>query len=116
MKLNREQNTGGKEGYGITTLFKCIFLQFLQDLSDRQLESYLQENTAAKLFCGFNIDSKTPHFSLFTKVRYRIRTSRLSKIFNKLQKSLKKSGYLLEHFTFVDATHIVRKKCFMGRT
>ena len=110
MKLNREENTGGKEGYGITKLFKCIFLQFLQDLSDRQLEAFLQENIAAKLFCGFNIDSKTPHFSLFTKVRDRIGASRLSKMFTKLQKSLKKSGHLLEHFTFVDATHIIRKK------
>ena len=109
MKLNREENTGGKEGYGITKLFKCVFLQFLEDLSDRQLEKYLQENTAAKLFCKFNLTSKTPHYSLFTKVRDRIGCVRLSKMFNKIQKSLKKSGHLLENFTFVDATHIIRK-------
>ena len=42
MKLNREENTGGKEGNGITKHFKCIFLQILQDLRDRQLECYLQ--------------------------------------------------------------------------
>ena len=109
IKLNRDENTGGKEGYGIITLFKCIFLQFLEDLSDRQLERYLKENIAAKLFCGFNISDKTPHFSLFTKVRERIGTSRLSKLFNKIQNNLKKSGYLLETFTFVDGTHIIRK-------
>ena len=26
MKLNRKENTGGKQGYGITKLFKCIFI------------------------------------------------------------------------------------------
>lgn len=109
MKFNREENTGGKQGYGITKLFKCIFLQFLEDLSDRQLQNYLQENTSSKLFVGFNLTSQTPHFSLFTKVRHRIGTARLSKIFNKINKNLKKSGHLLENFTFVDATHIIRK-------
>ena len=109
MKLNREKNTGGKQGYGITKLFKCIFLQFMEDLSDRQLQDYLKENTSAKLFVGFNLTSKTPHFSLFTKVRERIGTTRLSKMFNKINKNLKKSGHMLENFTFVDATHIIRK-------
>ena len=109
MKLNREETTGGKQGYGITKLFKCIFLQFLEDLSDRELQDYLKENSAAKLFMGVNLTSKTPHFSLFTKVRKRIGTKRLSKMFNKINKNLKKSGLLLENFTFVDATHIIRK-------
>jgi IS5 family transposase len=110
LKLNRDENTGGKQGYGITKLFKCIFIQFLEDLSDRQLEEKLQDSSSSKLFCGFNLTDKTPHFSLFTKVRERIGTSRLSKMFQKLRIQLKKRGYLLENFTFVDSTHIVRKQ------
>ena len=30
-------------------------------------------------------------------------------MFNKINKNLKKSGHLLENYTFVDATHIIRK-------
>jgi len=108
-KLNSELRKGGNTGYGITTLFKCIFLQFMEDVSDRELEKFLQENNASKLFCGFNLGDKTPHFSLFTKVRSRIGTSRLSKIFIKIREKLKKSGYILENFTFVDATHLISK-------
>jgi len=48
--IEREE---GYIGYGIQRLFKVIFLQFLEDLSDRELEKYLQENNAAKLFCDF---------------------------------------------------------------
>ena len=31
------------KGYGIIRLFKCISLQFMEDLSDRQLKKFLQE-------------------------------------------------------------------------
>lgn len=45
----------GQTGYGIERLFKCLLLQFMEDHSDRQLERFLEENTAAKWFCGFTI-------------------------------------------------------------
>ena len=32
---------------------------------------YLQENNAAKWFCGFALSEKTPDYSLFTRVRKR---------------------------------------------
>jgi IS5 family transposase len=32
------------KGYGTLRLFKCLLLQFLEDLSDRELDRYLQEN------------------------------------------------------------------------
>lgn len=41
------------KGYGMLTLFKCLLLQFMEDLSDRELARFLQENNAAKWFCGF---------------------------------------------------------------
>ena len=112
-KLIRPLKGIGREtgyiGYGIDRLFKAIFLQFLEDLSDRELEKFLQENNAAKLFCGFQIDEKTPHFSLFTKLRKRIGTKALSKIFAKVRESLKNKGLILENFTFVDSSHLISK-------
>ena len=43
-------------------------------LSDRELETFLQENIAAKWFCGFNIGEKTPDHTVFSRARTRIRT------------------------------------------
>ena len=37
----------GKAGYPVTTAFKCLLLQFMNDLSDRELGEYLRENLAA---------------------------------------------------------------------
>ncbi len=104
--IEREE---GYVGYGIERLFKIIFLQFLEDLSDRQLEKYIQENVAAKLFCDFKLNEKTPHFTLFSKLRTRIGTKQLSKIFKKIQEKLKEKKLLSENFTFVDSTHLVSK-------
>jgi len=90
---------GTLHGYGINTLFRCLLLQFYQDLSDRQLQDYLQENMAARLFCGFSLNHKTPTYSLFSKVRDRIGTQMLAKLFNKLNRSLKRKGYLPQPYT-----------------
>ena len=38
----------GADGYGVERLFRCLLLQFMEDLSDRELERYLEENLAAK--------------------------------------------------------------------
>ena len=59
----------GANGFGIVTLFKCLLLQFMEDLSDRELQRYLQENNAAKFFRGFDLMGRPPDYSLFTRAR-----------------------------------------------
>jgi IS5 family transposase len=46
---------------------------------------------------------------VFGRVRSRIGTSKLSKIFSLLRNQLKAQGYMSEVFTFVDATHLISK-------
>ncbi|CAC9540953.1 hypothetical protein [uncultured Gammaproteobacteria bacterium] len=97
------------KGYGINTLIKTLLLQHLEDISDRELERFLQENTAAKWFCNFALSDKTPTYSIFSKMRTKIGTHLLSKIFNEVKNILKSKGYLNEVFTFIDASHLVAK-------
>ena len=86
-----------------------MLLQHLEDISDRALERFLQENTAAKWFCNFALSDKTPTYSIFSKMRTKIGTHLLSKIFNEVKNILKAKGYLNEVFTFIDASHFSRK-------
>lgn len=58
----------GVDGYGVARLFRCLLLQIMEDLSDRDLARYLEENLAAKWFCGFTLSDPTPDDSLFTLV------------------------------------------------
>lgn len=99
----------GAKGYGMEVLFRCLLLQFIEDLSDRELEKMLQENMAAKYFCGFGLSEPTPDFTLFTKTRKKIGTRELGKMFAKMRDQLKAQGYINEVFTFVDASHLVSK-------
>lgn len=108
-QLNEIETNNNYKGYGTLRLFKCLLLQFLEDLSDRELERFIQENTTAKWFCGFELTDKTPDFSVFSRIRQRIGTSKLSKIFLNLRDQLKARGYLSEFFNFVDATHLISK-------
>ena len=69
----------------------------------------MKENNAGKWFCDFDITARTPNFSLFSKIRKKIGTKNLSKIFQNLRDQLKSKGYINEVFNFVDASHLISK-------
>ena len=68
-----------------------------------------EENNAAKWFCGFGLTKRTPDHSVFSRIRKRIGTNKLSQIFNLLKDQLKERGLMSEVFTFVDASHLIAK-------
>ena len=107
--LVKAQKDNPHKGYGTLRLFKCLLLQFMEDLSDRELERYLQENNAGKWFAGFSLAEKTPDHTVFTRIRQRIGTKILSKIFRNLRDQLRKQGYMNEVFSFVDASTLISK-------
>lgn len=109
LELEKLEAESDHKGYGIYRIFLCLLLQFLEDLSDRELERFICENNAARWFCGFDLTAKTPDHSVFSRVRSRIRTNKLSKILSLLRDQLKAQGYMSEVFTFVDATHLISK-------
>lgn len=45
----------------------------MEDLSDRELERYMQENTASKWFCDFELTETTPTHSVFVRFMERKR-------------------------------------------
>lgn len=47
-KLKKIEKEEYYKGYGSYRLFKCCLLQFMEDLSDRQMERFIRENNAAK--------------------------------------------------------------------
>ena len=97
------------KGYGAFCLFLCCLLQYLEDLSDRDLERFMQENTAAKWFCGFPLTARTPDHTVFCKFRRRLGSKRLSDVFTVLREQLKSRGVMNEVFTFVDASTLISK-------
>lgn len=99
----------GRAGYSIESGFKALLLQYMEDLSNREAERFLQENLAGKLFCGFGLRDNTPEHTYFVELRQRIGTERLAGLFNKVREALIQDGMIKEVFTFVDATKLVSK-------
>ena len=99
----------GRPELGAERAFRMLVLQFLEDVSDREMERFMRENLAAKWFCGFGLSDKTPDHSFFGDFRKRLGTKRLMEIFNRLRMSLKEAGLIREVFTFVDASRLVSK-------
>ncbi len=99
----------GRAGYSVDACLKMLVLQFMEDLSDRELERFIAENNAAKLFCDFSLISQTPDHSLFSLVRQSIGTNNLASIFNSVREQLKQKGFIREIFTFVDSSQLISK-------
>lgn len=81
----------------------------MEDLSDREMERYLQENLACKCFCDMHLGEKAPDHSYFGDFRKRLGTERLMDIFSQVRNSLRGMGLMLEIFTFVDASQLISK-------
>ena len=106
-KLFREDF--GRPGYHIESGFASLCLQWMEDLSDRELERFLQENNAGKYFCGFTLTEKVPDHSYFSGLRKRIGTKELVNLFRRLGNRLRQKGLIADVFTFVDASQMVSK-------
>jgi IS5 family transposase len=99
----------GAQGIAVETGFKCLLMQFYEDLSDRQMENALKDNNPMKWFCGFSLLEKTPDHSYFGKLRKRIGTKKLVELFNQITAQLRNKQMISDVFTFVDATAMTRK-------
>ncbi len=99
----------GAIGYGRICLILCMILQFMEDVSDREMERFLSENVAAKWFCGFGLLDRTPDYTTFCKFRALVGTKNMGRLFNEVKRQLQAQGHCSEVFTFIDATALVSK-------
>ena len=99
----------GRKEKGVEFGLRTLVLQFIEDLSDREMERYLQENNAGKWFCDLALGEKTPDHSYFDAFRKRLGTERLMALFSQVRDRLKGMGLIREVFTFVDASQLVSK-------
>jgi len=107
--LKKKYSNLGRGGYPITSMFKALVIQWMEDLSYRELERNLKENLASKLFCGFQLTDATPDYSTLCEFSLRVGTQSLSELFRAVRDSLKSAGLVREVFTFIDSTHIIAK-------
>ena len=99
----------GPKEKGFEFGLRALIIQFMEDLSDREMERYLREHLACKWFCDMNLGEAAPDHSYFGDFRKRLGTGRLMDIFSQVSNSLRELGLIREIFTFVDASQLISK-------
>ena len=90
-------------------LFKVVFLQFLYDLSDRQVEEQVNLHLACKWFAGLQPEEAGPDHSALCRFRTRLGPEKFQAIFNQIVQQARAAGLVHDRLRIIDATHLAAK-------
>jgi IS5 family transposase len=101
----------GRPPFDPVVLLKMLLIAYLYNLSERQVEAYINDSVSAKYFLGLGIDQFAPDHSTLSKFRERIITRKRALKFEQLladivQTALEK-GIAFGSVQLVDSTHSV---------
>jgi len=99
----------GNRPYEPVMLFKQLFLSFLYNISDREIEEQTNLNMAFKWFVGLPADGFAPDHSTLTYFRDRLGTKRFEEIFNQIVKQSREKGLIDDRLKIIDSTHVQAK-------
>lgn len=74
--------TNGRPGWSPVVMFKIVFLQFLYDLSDYEIEDELNDRLSFKMFSGLEVDEAPPDHSSVSRFRDRLGPECFTRIFS----------------------------------
>jgi IS5 family transposase len=90
-------------------MFKVLFLQFLYDLSDREIEAELGDRMSFKWFLGLSVDEAVPDYSMLSVFRDRLGPERFAKIFNQIVQAAHAHKLVSNKLHIIDATDVKAK-------
>ena len=99
----------GRPSWDPLVLFKTVFLQFLYDLSDRQVEEQVNLHLACKWFVGLQPDETGPDHTALTRFRARLGPEKFQAIFNRIVQQAREAGLVHDRLRILDATHLAAK-------
>ena len=99
----------GRPSWDPLVLFKAVFLQFLYDLSDRQVEEQVNLHLACKWFVGLQPEETGPDYSVLCRFRARLGAEKFQTIFNQIIQQARATGLVHDRLRIIDATHLAAK-------
>ena len=99
----------GRPSWDPLVLFKVVFLQFLYDLSDREIEEQVNLHLACKWFAGLQPEEAAPDHSTLCRFRSRLGPEKFQEIFNQIITQARQAGLVSERLQIIDATHLQAK-------
>lgn len=99
----------GRPSWDPLMLFKVVFLQFLYDLSDRQVEEQVNLHLACKWFVGLQPEETAPDHTALCRFRARLGSDTFQAIFNHIVAQARAAGLVHDRLRIIDATHLAAK-------
>jgi IS5 family transposase len=96
----------GRDPWDPVLMFKMVFLQFLYDLSDRQMEEQAAFNLVYKWFLGLSVEELPPDFSTLCRFRARLGAEGFETLFNQVVEQARRRGFITYRLHIIDSTHI----------
>jgi IS5 family transposase len=99
----------GRPSWDPLVLFKMVFLQFLYDLPDRQVEEQVNLHLACKWFVGLQPEEVAPDHTGLCRFRARLGPDKFQAIFNRIVAQAREAGLVHDRLRIIDATHLAAK-------
>lgn len=111
IKLYKGEGLVGRPPFDPALLLKVELIAYLYNLSERQVEVYINENLPAKYFVGLAVDQKAPDHSTLTVFRERLLQRGKLQVFQELLDEIiqiaLESGVKFGSIQIVDSVHSV---------
>ncbi len=109
IELYRGGGEYGRPPFNPAQLLKMCLLAYFYDLSEQQVEVYVNENIPAKYFVGLGLDQAAPDLSILSRFRERLTQQGDLEIFEQLLAEIVqiavKSGIQLGSIQVIDSVH-----------
>ena len=102
-------STVGKPAYNPLLKFKALVLQFLYDLSDRQLEEQLHDRLSFRYFLGIDPTDSVPDHTVYCRFRDLLGAATIAQLFNEVVNQARAKRLVKDRLCIVDATHVQAK-------
>jgi len=99
----------GRPSWDPLVLFKVVFVQFLYDLSDREVEEEVNLHLACKWFVGLQPEEKAPDHTVLCRFRSRLGAEKFQAIFNQIIAQARDAGLVHDRLRIIDATDLQAK-------
>jgi IS5 family transposase len=99
----------GRDAWDPVVMFKMVCLQFLYDLSDREVEEQASFNLMFKWFLGLSAEEPAPDHTTLCRFRARLGAEGFQTLFNRMVEQARERGLVSDRLHILDATHINAK-------
>ncbi len=111
ISLYKGEGMAGRPPYDPVMILKMEFIAYLYNLSEREVETYVNENIPAKSFVGLAVDEKAPDHSTLSVFRERLVKRDKLEIFQEILKDIltiaQTNGVVFGKIQVIDSVHSV---------